>query len=413
MTQDITAVLLPAARIDCFVVDDKTAATVKTLAADWRFARVQFDVVREGIDAAISAYGQAPSPELIIIETTDIGESFIEQLGALAGVCAAGTDAVIIGPTNDVHLYRNLIGMGVKDYLVRPVKEDDLVAVMAKALVDRRGLSASRLVTVIGGKGGVGTTSISQLLAWDIAENLQQKTTLMDAAGSAGSLGIIYGVEPSTSLAEAVRTGIGGSEDDMKRIIQASTDNLSLLVCGGDPILTDSPDADQVEALVNRIMQKSPVIVMDLSGAMLSVQKRMLARSNHVVVVTTPILSSLRNCRTILGEIKHVRNNLKEVDLVINMQGIAGSEEVSAADIKDALDLEPAAVIPHAPKVFVAGETAGKGFAENKAATGFLQLLMNVATRAAGAGPGAAIAEGKKKGSSKGILKMLSQWTGR
>lgn len=397
MSQDITSILLPASRVDFFALDEGTAATAQKLQADWRFARVGIQINRSGIEAAIESYGQYASPELIIIETNDISEAFIGQLGQLAGVCAAGTDAVIIGPMNDVHLYRNLVGMGVKDYLVRPVSEQDLVNVIAKALVDKRGLGASRLVAVIGAKGGVGCTTISQVLAWIISQDLKQKTILMDAAGSSGTLGISYGLEPSTSLNEAVRIGAGGSEDDMKRIQQEVKEQLFLLVCGGDPIMTDSPDPDSFEALANRLMQKYPDVVLDLSGAAPAVQKRMLARASDVVLVSTPLLPSLRNARTLLGEIKTIRGSLKEVQLVLNMQGLAGSEEVPAADIKSALDMEPAAKIPYAPKVFAASEATGKPAGENKAAGDIIQALMGIASAASGKEPKGGDGGGKKE----------------
>lgn len=384
MSQDVTSILLPAARIDFFVMDEETAATAQKLSSDWRFARVGIQVNKSGIEAAVEHYGQYASPELIIIETSDISEAFIAQLGQLAGACAAGTDAMIIGPMNDVHLYRSLVGMGVKDYLVRPVSEEELVNVVAKALVDKRGLSGSRLVSVLGSKGGVGCTTMSQVLAWNIAEGLKQKTMLMDACGSVGTLGVSYGVEPTTSLTEAVRFGTSGTEDDMKRIMQSVSEHLSLLVCGGDQILTDSPDPDSLETLVNRLMQKFPDVVMDLSGASPAVQKRMIARSSHVVLVSTPLLSALRNCRTLLGEIKNIRGGLKDVQLILNMQGMAGSEEVPASDIKSALDIEPAARVPYAPKIFANSEATGKPAGQNKGAGEILQSLMGIASAASG-----------------------------
>src|SRR4051812_3934865 len=108
---DVTSVLLPSSRVDFFVQDAGTTATAQKLAADWRFARVGIGIHPSGIEAAIAQYGQSSSPDLIIIETSDISDSFIQQLGGLAGVCGEGTEAVIIGPTNDVHLYRSLVGM--------------------------------------------------------------------------------------------------------------------------------------------------------------------------------------------------------------------------------------------------------------------------------------------------------------
>lgn len=405
MSQDITATLLPTSRIDFYVLDEATAATAGNLTGDWRFARVAVHVTRGGIEAAVAAYSQYASPDMIIIETNDISENFIAQLGQLAGVCAAGTDAVIIGPMNDVHLYRNLVGMGVRDYLVRPVAEDDLVKVIAKAITDKHGLSGSRLVTVLGAKGGVGATTIAQVLAWSVAERLKHKTMLMDASGSSGSLGIAYGLEPATSFTEAVRVGATGSEDDMKRIIQSASEQLSLLVCGGDPILTDSPDADSVETLINRVMHKYPVVVLDLSGAAPGVQKRMLSRANNAVIVSTAFLPSLRNCRTLINEMRNLRAGFKEFDVVINMRGVASAEEVTDKDIKAALDLEPSTKIPYAPKIFAGGEVSGKPVAQNKAATEVIRLIDSLAQRIAG-GAEKEKEDGKKE-AGRGFLKML------
>lgn len=409
MSQDITATLLPASRVDFFVLDDATAETAQKLSADWRFARVGIQVNKSGIEQAIATYTQYASPEVIIIETNDISENFVAQLGQLAGVCAEGTDAVIVGPTNDVHLYRSLVGMGVRDYLVRPVGADDIVKIIAKALVDKRGLSGSRLVTVIGAKGGAGTTSIAQLLAWNVAETQKQKTMLMDAAGSSGSLGIAYGLEPATTFAEAVRVGAAGSDDDMKRIMQTATDQLTLLVCGGDPILADSPDADSYETLVNRIMQKHPVVVMDLSGASPAIQKRMLSRSSHVVLVTTAMLPSLRNCRTLLTEMKHLRASLNEVDLVLNMKGIAAGEELSEKDIATALDVEPALVLTYQPKIFAAGEATGKPVGQNKTAADLMRSVSKLAARVAGTVQVAEEEAGKKDSGLDGLRKLLGK----
>jgi pilus assembly protein CpaE len=406
MSQDITSILLPASRVDVFALDDSTAVASEGLAGDWRFARVGVSVARGGIEAAIAKYSQEASPEMVVIETNDISDAFIQQLGSLAGVCATGTDAVIVGPTNDVRLYRSLVEMGVRDYLVRPLSQDDLVKVISKALVEKHGISGSRLISVIGGKGGVGVTSVAQIIAWNIAEDLKHKTLLMDAAGAGGTLGIAYGVEPTTSLSEAVRLGASGSEDDMKRIVQKAGENLSLLVCGGSSILDSVSDAPGMEKLVDRLMQKSPIVVMDLSGASTAVQKAMLARSSHVVVVSTPVLSALRNARTLVGELKTMRSGLKQVDMVITMQGFGGSDEVPAADIKKVLDVDVAAGIPFAPKAFVGAEAAGKISAQSKSGQDIARALMKVSMRACG---DSQMPAHEVKKSSGGVLSFLSK----
>ncbi|HEX2752480.1 MAG TPA: type II secretion protein ATPase [Alphaproteobacteria bacterium] len=403
MSDDITSILLPNARIVVFALDAGTSATAKKLADDWRFARVEVEIVDGGMEAAIERYSAAASPELILIETNDISENFTAQLEALAGVCAEGTDAVVIGPTNDVHLYRSLVGMGVRDYLVRPISDEDLVAVVAKSLVEKRGLSGSRLVAVMGAKGGVGTSVMAQSLAWLVAENLGQKTLLLDGAGARGTTGVAFGIEPSIGFGEAVRVGQSGSEDDLKRIIQSATDHLFMMVFGNEPLLADSPDADNVEALLDRVMKTYPVVVMDLSGASPAVQKRIMARAAEVIIVSTPHLTALRNGRALVNEVKHLRNGLTAVDFIINKQSMPAVDEVPVADIKNLLGIEPAARIAYAPKIFMSAEMTGKPVGSTKSEV--LKDLLPLAKKAAGlAGASAA-----KKDDGFSLRKLLGK----
>ena len=71
-------------------------------------------------------------PELLVVETRTIEDGFTERLEVLAGNCSDHTSAVVVGPVNDVYLYRKLIAMGVSDYLVRPIRKDVLAEVLAK-----------------------------------------------------------------------------------------------------------------------------------------------------------------------------------------------------------------------------------------------------------------------------------------
>jgi len=355
-SEDITAVLLPAAEVDFFLTDSNSYNIASNLESDWRFARVNIQTSKQGMQGAIEYYQDNASPELIVVETDNIDDNFLSDLEKLSSLCTEGTDAVIIGPKNDVKLYRSLMELGVKDYLVRPVDEDELVKVVAKLLVDKKGLTGSKLISVIGAKGGMGITTISQLIANDIANNLEQKTMIMDVSGAVSTLGIVFGINSSNRLSEVVRIAEEGSDDDVKRVCQSVGENLSVLTCGADSILTPIPCADKVEVLIKRLMKKYPFIVVDLSLSSRDVIKRVIEISSEVVVVSNTVMSSLRNTKALLGEINRTRANLKEVDLVINMQGLAEGDEVPMQDIKTALDFEPTLKIKYLPKLFLNAE---------------------------------------------------------
>src|SRR5690606_23129711 len=111
-------------------------------------------------------------------------------------------------PVNDVNLYRKLIGMGVSDYLVKPVQQEELSNDIAASLIERIGASGSRLIVMMGAKGGVGTTVLSEGLAWGLSEDLGQKTFFLDAAGGWSTLPVGMDFEPATTLADALRAAV-------------------------------------------------------------------------------------------------------------------------------------------------------------------------------------------------------------
>jgi pilus assembly protein CpaE len=357
-----TSVLLPGSRVVMFANDAGSVDSFNALQNDWRFARVQMEHHAGGVDAATAALkAGAVSPDLIIIETDTIDDGFTEKLEALAAHCPEGTAAIVIGPVNDVNLYRKLIGMGISDYLVRPVKVDTLSFDVARSLIERLGATGSRLIAMVGAKGGVGATILSQALAWGTADVLHQKTILMDAAGGWSTLSIGMNFEPATTLIEAVRASASQNEDAFRRMLFQASDKLHVLSSGGDIMLEDSVDSAGYEVLIDKLMKTYPVVIVDLSNSPTMLQRVVLSRAHEIALVTTPLLPSLRAARTLIQEIKDIRGDAdKCLDLIVNMTGLSPKQEVSKNDLEQALERKPAITISFNPALFPAMENEGR-----------------------------------------------------
>lgn len=365
MTEDDSghiSVLLPSARVVMFANDAESIESFKSLQSDWRFARVTIEHHPGGVEQAAEALETGKvSADLLIIETDSIDDGFTNRLETLSGYCAEGTAAIVIGPVNDVNLYRKLIGMGISDYLVRPVKAEAFAFHIARTLIERIGATGSRLVAVMGAKGGVGTTVIAQAMAWGSADMLNQKTVLMDAAGGRSTLSIGMNFEPATTLQEAVRAAVSQNEDSFKRMLHQANERLHVLSSGGDVMLDDSVDASAYEGLIDKLMTTYPVVIVDLSGSPTSLQRIVLSRANHIALVTTPLLPSLRAARTLIQEIKDLRSDIgKSLDLVVSMEGIAPKQEVPKKELERALEREPAVTVAFNPALFSGSENEGR-----------------------------------------------------
>lgn len=374
-----TDTLLPSAGITVFSKDSDTLESAIALSDDWRFARVNVNAINGDVETAITTFQSEGATEIIIIQTDEIDESFTERLGELSSFCDEGTAAIVIGPVNDVYLYRQLIEMGVSDYLVRPIKPEILKDVISKALIQRLGVSDSRLIAFVGSRGGAGTSSIAQICAWIAADSMDNKTLLLDAAGGWSPFSVGIGFDPSANLSEIARAVEGQNEDALERMFFAASDKLTILASGSDGMLDPSVSAAQYEAILDNLMVKSPVVMVDLSGAESSVKKMVLSRAHEIVIVATPTVTSLRFCRGLLKEISDIRGGeSSDVSLVVNQSGLAKAHEVSSSDIGEALEFKPSVSIPYVPSVFLKYESEIKGVITDKDASVFIGELASM-----------------------------------
>lgn len=403
-----TSILLPGAAVDLFLKDRATIEAARALADDWRFARVKITVHEGEVETAIRAYAQSSSPDIIMVETDTTDGSFIGRLGELSGSCNSGTSAIVIGPVNDVNLYRSLTAMGVSDYLVFPVPQDTLGEVIAQTLIEKLGASGSRLIAVVGAKGGVGASAIAQAIGWTSAEMLEQKTILLDGAGAWSALGVGLGFEPVASTAEVVKAAAAKDSDSLRRMINQVSERFFALATGTEPMLDMPAQIAQFEEVINMAVGSYPVVIVDLSAAVPSLKKMVLTRAHETIVVSTPTLSSLRLARSLMQEIKKLHGGQgQNIDLVINMQGLAPGKEVAKGDMKAALEVEPAASLPFDPKLFVGAENEGRKISSDKTGQEILQKLLPLIQKIVNKSGAVSTAAAKDDGLLGGLLGKL------
>ncbi|MGE4313694.1 MAG: CpaE family protein [Pseudobdellovibrionaceae bacterium] len=373
-----TSILLPAATIGVFARDKTLKETVEKLVNDWRFARTTFEVIDGDVGTAMSRYKTKPAHNVILIETQSVDDTFVSQLEDLAQYCDETTAAIVIGHVNDVNLYRKLIAMGVSDYLVLPLGSDVLAEVMAKSMIDRLGASGSKLVACLGAKGGVGTSSIAQSLATGIAEFMDEKTFILDAAGGCSYLAVAMGGDPLTSLSAAAKASVASDKDSLKRMFLKPTHKLSVLASGGEGILETPVTTEGFEDILDAVLEEHPATIVDLSQAESNVMRVTLQRAHVIVIVAQATVQSLRNVRSLLQDIKDLRggqDSETQVKLVINMKGMFGDQEVPLSDIEKALNKKVDLVLPFDVKSFPTVEVTGQKIHEAKAVRPMAQKL--------------------------------------
>ena len=376
--------MLPKSEIDAFIANPATVEVFKAAWSDWRMSRVALNFLPGGIDAAIDRYASHSSPPLVAVEAEKSAEEIDAAIELLAQRCAPETRAIVMGSVNDVTLYRRLIGMGVSDYLVRPFAPGDLITSVSRALGAETAGTAGRLIAVVGAKGGVGSTTIAQALSLVITENLHDHVMLLDLCGAAGTSGLALGADGKQALEDILSQPNRLDGDALRRAAVQVNERL-ITIPGGRPAPSlERHSIGNIERLLEAAASVSPIVIVDLPNGWGPLAKDVAARADHVVLVATPMLGSLRNAHMIIADLRERRGADAPFDLVMNFSGAFDKAAVAISDAQKTLSLDAAAVVPFAPAVFAAAETAGQPLKQDRNGRRAVEPLLPLARRIAG-----------------------------
>jgi pilus assembly protein CpaE len=377
---------VPRVSIQAFCETPETAAVVQAAIGDRRMSKTHVKQNMGGAAAAVEAYRHAPTPNVIVLEATSNREALIEQLDELSHSCDAGTKVVILGRVNDIVLYRQLIARGVSEYLVAPFSAVDFVQAISNLFRSPGGKPLGRVVSVIGAKGGVGSSTIAHNLSWALATGLEMPTIVADFDLGFGTAGLDYNQDPPQGVAEAVFAPERVDATLVDRLLSKCGDNLSLLAAPATLDRLYDFSETSFDSVVDTMRASAPWIVLDIPHAWTGWTRRMLVGSDEVVIVAGPDLANLRNAKNIIDNIRGSRPNDHPPRLVINGVGVPKRPEISVADFAKTVEMTPFAVIPYDAKLFGAAANNGQMIAEIEPKGKIAEIFADLANEVAGRG---------------------------
>ncbi|MGA2046019.1 MAG: AAA family ATPase, partial [Roseiarcus sp.] len=350
--------------IQAFCETPEIASIIQGAISDRRMSKAHVKVHMGGGPAALEAYRNAPTPNLIILEATHDRDALVGHLDELSQFCDAGTKVIICGKVNDIVLYRQLILRGVSEYLVAPFGVIEFVQAVSHLYTAPGAAPVGRVVAVVGAKGGVGSSTVAHNLAWSIASGLEIATVIADLDLGFGTAGLDYNQDPPQGIAEAVFAPDRVDATLVDRLLSKCSDNLSLLAAPATLDRLYDFDGAAFDSIVDVLRGSTPCIILDVPHAWTAWTRRMLIGADEVVIVAAPDLANLRNAKNMLDSIRSARPNDHQPKLILNGVGLLKRPEIAVVDFTKTVELEPLAVIPHDAKLFGAAANNGQMIAE-------------------------------------------------
>lgn len=366
-------VSFPAAEVQtlsaaAYVNDRETELLLKDVLPKWGYSKPR--VVRGTIGDAIRSYQGELMPGVLIVDISSAALP-LSDLQSLADICPPSVQVVVLGTRDNVGLYRDLLEIGVTDYLVKPVPSDLLYKAVARASgqiaarpVEQR---TGKTVAVLGVRGGVGATTTVFNVGWLLSTFYSRHVVLADFNLLNGSLALEMGLEPTSGLADLLTNPDRIDNMFVDRATISSSDRLKALASECDLEGDRAFDFSAVERLTKHLRTQYHFILQDVNRCPAPVSTEILKNSDVRVLVLDPSLAAVRDCARLLKVLGDGEGAAKTL-IVLNRTRPRTGGEVPLAKIENFIGVPVDMIVPFDKKKMSAASLNAEPVACQKSA---------------------------------------------
>lgn len=311
-------------------------------------ASAQLNVVDEAGfgPEAVTAANQS-RPDMVVLSMEEPVVRPLKSIETLT-LNQSNVPILVVSSLGDRDSMRKAMQAGARDYLVKPVRAQDLhraVAELWEAEERRRGavegaggakVAMGEVIAVFGVKGGIGKTSIAVNLAAAIAAQTKQKVGLLDMDMQLGDVAVLLNVVPQNTLADAAAAADKLDPALLQSLVHADPSGVSVLPAPLQPEQADEISVEQVAKVLNVMAQTYDYVVVDMPPLVSDNVGAILDKATLVLLLTTQEVLALRRTKVLLQMVRSWGYSKDKVKLVVNhaynVNGVAG------ADIETALE---------------------------------------------------------------------------
>ncbi len=333
----------------------ESSAAFAEFAEDKRLARAEISIERGGADGALAALESGVRPDLVIIDSNLGGAALLQSVDRLRARLDAGAKLIVVGAVNDIGVLRALNARGVGAYLMCPLQADDLAQTVCGlfAQADR-----SRVIAVMGARGGVGASTIAHNLAWTIAERLDAPTALIDLDIGFGAAAASFKLEPKGHVTDLLAADV--SDETLDAAMTRANDRLLVAAAPGAPNLGVALESAGVEVMIARVRRTSAFVVLDVPHVWTAWVRDVLIGADEVLLVASPDLASLRNTDNLMKLLRQERGGRAEPAIALTMTGVPKRPEISLKDFSESVGVGPSVTLAFEPDLYGDAEHNGR-----------------------------------------------------
>ena len=277
----------------------------------------------------------------------------IEQLAD----AAPGVPTIVYSSLSDAQSVRRAMIAGARDYIVKPLKPEDLSRAIYGVLeqeerkrlrqdgqtVDTAGRGT--IITIFGAKGGIGKTTISTNLATTLAKMTGANVCLLDMDTRFGDVAIMMDVAVEASIADVARHIEDIDRDKIRDYLVKHHSGVSILPAPLHPTEWRNMTPQHIEKIVELLAQTHDYVVIDTPGTFNELIATTLELANLILLITSMDIASIKDTALALEMLRAAAVSEDKVKLTINHSTAANS--LREEDVSRVLEYDVFWRIPH------------------------------------------------------------------
>ena len=267
---------------------------------------------------------------------------------------------LVVSSLGDREHLRKAMQAGARDFLVKPVRPQDLQAAVAGLLEGRsrrqavlkgagKSLTQGEVISVFGVKGGIGKTSIAVNLAAAIAKQTKRSVGVLDLDLQLGDTAVVLNFLPGYTVADAAASVDRLEPELLRSLMWADPSGILLLPAPLRPEEAEEITAEHVKRILAVMAQAFDYVLVDTPPMMSDLVAASLDLSTLVLLLTTQEVLALRRTKVALQMLRSWGYSEDRVKLLLNHAYSMNSAAVG--DIESALDYKVFWHVPNDPAV--------------------------------------------------------------
>lgn len=309
-----------------FVTDSGSQEILRSVPTD--HLQLVADIRAGGVNEVVHYLEKNPSPAILVVDLSQ-SKLPVSDIKRISHYCEPGVKVIAVGDKNEVGIFRQLLALGVQDYVVKPFSDKLLLKTFESILLgeeDRQSKAFSdfgKLISFVGTRGGIGVSTLLANCGYLLSDQYTKKTALVDLNVQGSMLSHMLDCEASTGFRDILESPQRIDDLFTERVMVKQTDNLSILSSEealDEPFMTSE---GAIDLILPTILSQFQYSLFDLPRYFADgVNTELLLLSNTIVIVADTTINSVRDVVRLTKLIRENENPEQKILLVVNYEGL-------------------------------------------------------------------------------------------